>query len=110
MIYTLKFTFVFLLLIAINQASAQNRGQAFGIGMASCGTWAGNPSLSPAIEAWILGFWTGSNTYSSNRLVGHSTDAHGVIEEVRRICLASPSTSLLLATNQVHSQMMKEGR
>jgi hypothetical protein len=74
-----------LLFFKASQAQTQF-GQMFGFGRLSCANWVNNPLTENEAVGWILGYWTGLNTFSSNPLVGHLTDGQSIVAEVRRAC------------------------
>jgi hypothetical protein len=62
-------------LLSSKASQAQTQfGQMFGFGRLSCTNWVNNPPIENEAVGWILGYWTGLNTFSSNPLVGHLTD------------------------------------
>jgi hypothetical protein len=91
-------------------ASAQDaRGRyMFGIGRSSCATWQSSLRYRYEGEAWILGFWSGLNSFNTqDSAVGSQTDGEGVIAEVKKVCDKGPSTSLSDAVEVVYFSMAK---
>lgn len=78
-------------------------------GNQSCATWQSDASERLAGDWWIWGFWSGRN---SGRMaaVGMSTDANGLLAEIKLACEAKPSASLVSATIAVYERMRREGR
>jgi hypothetical protein len=87
-------------------ARSQDGTFMFGIGRLSCASWIGNPAEELDAKSWIMGYWSGLNTYNpNNRLVGQSTDANGVFAEVRLVCRQHPSLPLYDAIRTVYDQI-----
>ena len=85
--------------------------QTFGIGSYSCAKWTTNPQMDTDAHGWVLGFWSASNNANEkNHLVGHTTDAVGIFEEVRVACKQHPSASLFQIESEVYFRLMNEGR
>lgn len=53
---------------------------------------------------WIEGYWSGRNAETGS-LVGSTTDALGVIGEVKLLCAANPSMIVLEAVDRVYTRM-----
>lgn len=103
------------LIFLTSQGRAENvRVDILGAGAVSCATWLSTPTSELHGESWILGFWTGSNwvalTYGAERNVGYSTDNLGLIGEVKKRCLNSPSQSVELVVVGVFNDFFKEGK
>lgn len=99
-----------LVCLSVSSASAEDpRGRyMFGIGRLSCATWLSSPQNRLAGESWLLGFWSGLNTFNTqDSAVGSRTDGEGVIAEVRKVCDKSPSKSLNDAVESVYFSMAK---
>lgn len=77
---------------------------AFGAGNDSCASWLQTSTSDRLGQEYIAGLWTGLNAVNrnNNRFVGSSTDSMGRIGEVKKICVASPSTSLIEAVFQAY--------
>lgn len=75
----------------------------------SCATWLSNQTERAAGNWWVWGFWSGLNAQVAGN-VGHSTDANGIIGEVKLYCDTAPSTTLISATNQVYKRFKAAGR
>ena len=106
-------------LLSLFFLTTQSKAETFkvetlGAGAASCATWLSSPTSERQGEQWILGFWTGSNwvalTYGTKRNVGYSTDNLGLIGEVKKRCLNSPSQTLGTIVTDVFNQFFKAGR
>lgn len=78
-------------------------------GQQSCATWLSDAAQKATGNWWIWGYWSGLNV-QSNGTVGHSTDANGVIGEIKLYCEAAPSTNLINATTQVYMRFKAQGR
>ena len=109
-VFTL-FTLVFL----TTQSEAETLTMdTWGAGTVSCATWLSTSVSEIQGQHWILGFWTGSNwvaiTYGAKGSVGHSTDGHGVIGEIKKRCLNSPSDTLGVVTAAVFNEFVKAGK
>lgn len=59
------------------------------------------------LKMWIMGFWSGLNI-AENARVGDSTEANGVVGEVRLYCSLNPSASLLNATYATYLRMKRD--
>jgi hypothetical protein len=75
------------------------------------------PSLSNGLavesagENWIWGFWSGLNDFSiTNRMVGHTTDAAGLMGEVKKVCGEHPSKDLFQAVREVYDVIAAQHR
>lgn len=83
----------------------------FGIGISSCATWLSTPVKRNEGEAWIYGFWSGMNFKNAeNHTVGNTTDANGIVAEVKATCGVAPSATLSSATSQAYVRLQKIGR
>lgn len=90
-------------------ASAQAQAfQAWG-GSDSCATWQSDSAHREAGNWWIWGFWSGRNS-GRTALVGRSTDANGVIAEIKLTCQAQPSMTIVQATIAVYERMRAAGK
>lgn len=99
-------------LIAVFAMGAAEPAQASSYiwgGEQSCATWLSTDAQRAAGNWWIWGYWSGLNV-QSNGTVGHSTDANGVIGEVKLYCESAPSTNLINATTQVYLRFKAQGR
>ena len=68
-------------------AFAQDTVLFFG-GVQSCTVWQSSPRNQLAGQTWILGFFSGHN-YAKAHKVGQSTNASGIIGEVKKYVLRS---------------------
>lgn len=59
---------------------------------------------------YILGFWSGMNVAANTPMVGHSTNARGIVIEVIKACAAAPNLPLAYATMAIHMRFEKEHR
>ena len=82
-------------------AFAQDTVLYFG-GVQSCAVWQSSPRNQLAGQTWILGFFSGHN-YASAQRVGQSTDA--IIDEVKKICTARPTMRLREATAEAYGNI-----
>lgn len=97
-------------MIAVIVAVALQQAFVFG-GTISCAAWLESPSTEVQGSQWLLGFWSGKNMEAEGGgQVGRSTDAAGVVGEVRLVCQASPSKSLISATLETYNRFKAEGR
>ena len=88
---------------------------ALGVGRNSCGHWMNSPGEEGQTQIWIMGFWSGlnlANNVIKNEAgsVGNTTDADGIIEEVRKVCTEQPSTGIANAIYQVYEQFLSTGK
>jgi hypothetical protein len=78
----------------------------FGIGLKSCAYWQSSPATVDEGRSWIVGHWSGLNTFNNqNHTVGSKTDGEGIIGEVKRVCDSRPSISLSNAVLSVYTAM-----
>jgi hypothetical protein len=87
---------------------------AYGDGNGSCASWLANRTSERIGSEWILGYWTGRNVSADvadgNGMVGSTTDTLGIIAEVKLVCEAEPSKSLLNAADEVYRRMQSDRR
>ena len=58
-----------------------------------------------------MGYWSGVNAmHQSNHEVGTTTDAQGIVGEVKLICQSQPSTSLAGSAILAYAKLDKAGR
>ena len=62
------------------------------------------PRNQLAGQTWILGFFSGHN-YALAHKVGQSTNASGIIDEVKKICAAQPTMHLREATKEAYGNI-----
>jgi hypothetical protein len=55
-------------------------------------------------QTWILGFFSGHN-YAQAQRIGRSTNASGIIGEVKKICTGQPTMRLRDATKEAHGNI-----
>jgi hypothetical protein len=84
-------------------AFAQDTVLYFG-GAQSCAVWQSSPRNQLAGQTWILGFFSGHN-YASAQRVGQSTDASEITAEVKKICTARPTMRLREATAEAYGNI-----
>jgi hypothetical protein len=72
----------------------------------SCASWSSDDSQG---SIWLLGYWSGRNV-EGQKAVGSTTDADGILEEVRAICKAEPSRPMIDAVAKVYKRFLDEGR
>ena len=72
----------------------------------SCASWAKDRSQG---SIWILGYWSGRNV-EAQKSVGGTSDADGILEEVRLICKAAPSRAMIEAVDEVYNRLLEDGR
>ena len=84
-------------------AFAQDTVLFFG-GVQSCASWQSSPRNQLAGQTWILGFFSGHN-YAKAQKVGQSTNASGIIGEVKKICTAQPTMRLRDATKEAYGNI-----
>lgn len=97
---------------AIPLAHADN-AMIFGIGYSSCAIWTSDPDNEMQASVWVLGYWSGLNAplqLSESTSVGKSTDAYGIIAEVKLVCKNKPSISIINATIETYQRLKREGR
>ena len=86
------------------------RVHIIGTGGFSCGAWVSKRINDNFAQAWILGYWSGLNTgvtafTETATSVGSSTDADGIIEEVRLLCRREPSLAIYTATANAYAKL-----
>ena len=86
------------------------RVHIIGTGGFSCGAWVAKRINDNFAQAWILGYWSGLNTgvtafTEAATSVGSSTDADGIIEEVRLLCRREPSLAIYTATANAYAKL-----
>ena len=84
-------------------AFAQDTVLYFG-GAQSCAVWQSSPRNQLAGQTWILGFFSGHN-YASAQRVGQSMDASEIIAEIKKICTARPTMRLREATVEAYGNI-----
>jgi hypothetical protein len=99
---TILTTALLVLWFMVEPALAQQQALITGIGRMSCAHWL-SQSFNEG-EAWILGFWSGLN-HAKARTVGQHTNGEGIIAEVRKVCAARPSMTLVGAAFTGYSEM-----
>ena len=72
----------------------------------SCASWSRDRSQG---SIWILGYWSGRNV-EGQKGVGLTTDADGILDEVRLICKAEPSRPMIDAVDEVYKRLLDDGR
>lgn len=82
---------------------------SMGIGRLSCATWLQSQASEAEGSAWLLGFWTGMNANGDNHKVGLSTDALGVIGEVKLRCQTNPSTPVIAVASGLFTEFDQAG-
>jgi len=88
----------------VSQAQTQF-GTMFGLGRLSCAKWVNNRLTENEAVGWILGYWTGLNTFNSDPLVGHLTDGQNIVAEVRRACWQHPSQRILDVEFEIYKRI-----
>jgi|SRR5665213_498392 len=95
-------------------ALAQQNGSVLiynlGIGSNSCAYWLSNPVFDRDGRNWVLGYWSGLNVNAAHPAVGVHSDAEGIWGEVKKICVAEPSTPLSSAVMDVYTQFERDGK
>ena|SRR5579864_7689134 len=100
---------IFITLPAIAADAERGLVYQLGIGRSSCAHWLADAANERDGVNWLLGYWTGVNsTNPKNKFVGSSTDGDAVVAEVKLICIASPSTTLVDATVAVYNRFLHE--
>lgn len=91
--------------------TAQSGGALVYGGEISCARWQSTTSYQQAGRSWILGFWSGKNMEAAdNSQVGRTTDADGIVGEVKLVCDAAPSKMLVTATLETYQRFKRENR
>jgi hypothetical protein len=93
----------------------QSQGALVLGGEMSCARWQSSSAYVQAGRFWILGYWSGKNMQAALANdtaggVGRTTDADGVVAEVKLACEASPSKSLVMATTETYERFRRAGR
>lgn len=99
---------ILLAALALAQAAQPAPAATFGLGDTNCEV-ALRPRNAHRTFDYVMGFWSGMNV-ASNKGVGHTTDAHGILREVVLGCAAEPRLSIMLVTLAVHMRMERENR
>ncbi len=81
-----------------------------GVGAHSCASWLATPDSRFEGNVWVYGYWTGLNQGGSNPYVGRSTDGPGIVAEVRKLCEATPSATVIATAYRVYITLRREGR
>ena len=84
----------------------------FGSGTRSCATWLeADQTQNLDFEAWILGHWSGFGMFDvRGGSVGETTDARGILAEVRLTCRERPSISVANAVTLVYLKFQAQHR
>lgn len=81
------------------------------VGSGSCALWLSNATQRTHGEQWLLGLWAGLNAGSpKTHLTGQTTDAAGLIGEVKLVCQQEPSITLMSATFKVYYRFVTQQR
>lgn len=98
----------FCLLVAAAKAEPTAARVAFGFGsISTCNKWQ-HEGLTQG-KNWILGYWSGRNTESSEaRKAGTPLDDNTIIKEVTLICKTEPSLSMTNAVDKVYERYLGE--
>ena len=86
--------------------------QAWGYGLtASCATWLSSSESRAVGNEWILGYWTGQNVRNvRDHEVGRSSDANGILNEVKTLCDAAPGERLASVAGRVYVNFERDRR
>ena len=80
----------------------------------SCATWLASSASEAEGSAWLLGFWTGTNYGAAlagqGGQIGVSTDALGIIGEVKRRCLNNPANTLMHEAVGLYLEFERAGK
>lgn len=96
-----------LVVVPLSAARAQPT-ENWGDGNDSCAT-AEQTLGAVAVEQWVLGYFTGVNGVTTvDHLVGHDTDAAGIMGEIQLECAANPSEAFSVATAKVYYKLQQE--
>ena len=97
-------------LVSVSTNALSTPFWAVGLFNLSCASWLSAPA-DHTDTFWILGFWSGLNySHDAHAMVGQSTDAAGVISEIRKACVEEPSLSVATATASVYGRFRKDGK
>ena len=109
----MRFAFICLslVLLSVSTKAQTAKFSTRGSGNESCATWLATPLSEINARDWIFGFWSGENLgISANGSignVGHTTDALGIIGEVKKVCMKTPSMPLATAVSKVFIDFLK---
>ena len=112
----MRFAFICLslVLLSVSTKAQTTQFETWGSGNESCATWLATPLSEINAEDWIFGFWSGENLgislNGSIGNVGHTTDALGIIGEVKKVCTNTPSMSLATAVSKVFFDFSKANK
>jgi hypothetical protein len=76
-------------------------------GASTCAT-AWQPQHSMESYAWVMGFWSGVNS-ERDRRTAPALAASRIVEQVKKTCVAEPSTPLAIATSQTYQRLAAVG-
>lgn len=99
---------IYALILAASTASLPDNVWAMGQATKSCATAFRSENYQGTAQ-WVAGYLTGLNS-GWGGTVGHTTDLYGVMGEVKLICEAEPSTTLITATARVYLKLKKQSR
>lgn len=99
---------IYALLLAASTASLPKSIWAMGQGTDSCASAFRAENYSRTTE-WVAGYFTGLNSGWGGS-VGHTTDMYGIMGEIKLICDAEPSNTLIGAAARVYVKLKQQNR
>lgn len=81
-----------------------------GAGRQSCATWLSNAELEYEGNVWVFGFWTGANFHSGSGGTGSTTDALGLLGEIKLRCQQAPADQLAVVAWRVYQEFKDAAR
>lgn len=97
-----------MILAILAAAALGTSGVVVGPGAGKCAV-AMRPENQKRSFDYIWGVWTGMNM-ASNEPVGSTTDAHGILLEVVKVCTIAPDFPLAVAVLTAHMKMQNDKR
>jgi hypothetical protein len=102
---------LFLLTSSLPTIAQHREISALGSGTNSCAAWlTGNAADDYQAVGWILGYWTGANSFSTTPSNGVTVDVTGIVERIRLECQRRPDWALLHVAKLVYTEYQREGR
>ena len=106
----LSITILSLAMLAIPSAAENGNYIVRGTGTESCAAWLATTYSETAGADWVLGFWTGVSVgvrEGKGGKVGSTTDNLGIIGEIKKRCMTSPSAQLERTALDVFVEFLK---
>ena len=75
----------------------------------SCATAFSTEATENAVASWLTGYWSGLNV-GRGLTVGNTTDANGILREVKLDCQKMPSATLHHSAHQTYNRLKANKR